>query len=695
MFELSKNNKGLSLVELIIAMAILTIVGGGIVGFLNSGTNSYLSVSAESDIQKEAQLSMNQLSDLIINASKSLAKDPVTNNLVIFNDDHKYEVIFENAHNENKLYLERSEWDASSKSFSPPSDKALLADRVKDFDFEVPTEASPSDFVRVVMVFENAENKSYVKSETVNLRNRLFYTSDTSKLYETDTQASAVKSVEIGFSGVGTPGGGSALPSDIIAFANDIKNYTFEASVVGEDNASPSQDVYWKVEGKTDSKTQMIGNTKAKLQIGKDENNANLVVYAVSKQNPMVLSTQKINVRIKRVTGIRLLAESGSSEIGDTVAPNQIVSVRAEVHGDNLEANDKRLRWNFEGADNKNSLADGIEFQIKPESVDGTYFRVTATSVVNPSITASLSKEISKKIVRQVNVSVDGGNPFLKSGESYTFSANVVGDYLDANDKLVEWEYDVLKFVKISETGNKIVLKASITEDGPEEYTVKATLKKDRKKSGSLSGSIIRSNANLLLNADTDILNRGDTLIIKASPSESGETWGPDYTTDFSVESNDFFSSDYRLLSHNSGAKKLELLSRADKTKGGTVTVHCVLKHNGTPVDTASVVLTVHPVSCTIYNGETEDHNNVNSASNPLYIRRRYYKKVAVKILGIRKDKVKLDCDDATVKFTDNYSKIKISSNRSSLRLLSCELEWDNGVDDDDDIGKLYFRIIN
>ena len=69
---MKKNQKGFTLVELIIAVAIVAIVSVTIVSFMIAGSRSYASSSTETNIQQEAQIAMNQISDLIIDTSKAV-----------------------------------------------------------------------------------------------------------------------------------------------------------------------------------------------------------------------------------------------------------------------------------------------------------------------------------------------------------------------------------------------------------------------------------------------------------------------------------------------------------------------------------------------------------------------------------------------------------------------------------------------
>lgn len=61
-------NKGYSLVEVIITIAIMTIVLGCILKLVVSGTKMYAKTSVNVDVQTEAQLLESQLNNLIVDA---------------------------------------------------------------------------------------------------------------------------------------------------------------------------------------------------------------------------------------------------------------------------------------------------------------------------------------------------------------------------------------------------------------------------------------------------------------------------------------------------------------------------------------------------------------------------------------------------------------------------------------------------
>lgn len=69
---MKKNNKGLSLVELLIAFAVLAVVSGIMLGFITSGSRMHRSVSAEVGVQLNAQMAVAQVHEYIIDCNRGL-----------------------------------------------------------------------------------------------------------------------------------------------------------------------------------------------------------------------------------------------------------------------------------------------------------------------------------------------------------------------------------------------------------------------------------------------------------------------------------------------------------------------------------------------------------------------------------------------------------------------------------------------
>ncbi len=76
-------NRGLTLVELICAIAILSLVGTTVGGILIVSAQSYDNGMNEVELQQEAQMVVNQINDLIIDTTATESVSFADNTLVI------------------------------------------------------------------------------------------------------------------------------------------------------------------------------------------------------------------------------------------------------------------------------------------------------------------------------------------------------------------------------------------------------------------------------------------------------------------------------------------------------------------------------------------------------------------------------------------------------------------------------------
>lgn len=85
-------NKGLTLVELIVSIAVMAILGIGIGSFVYISLQQYKSAHSEVDIQYEAQVTQNKIQDMLIDASRgvSVSSSPNTTLYIYnYNEDEK------------------------------------------------------------------------------------------------------------------------------------------------------------------------------------------------------------------------------------------------------------------------------------------------------------------------------------------------------------------------------------------------------------------------------------------------------------------------------------------------------------------------------------------------------------------------------------------------------------------------------
>ena len=299
--------KGFTLVEIIVSLAIMSIVAGAVGAFVIAGNNSYMRGNKELTLQEEAQLTANQLIDLIIDvergisfrtttgqavdeAGNTVADNVPVSELLLRNNDNVYMVRWQGqtagaeyaSANQLYLYEATNTKDADGKitAWGDPSDSSratpsLMAEYVTAFNIDLTDLEKRKVKLEMTFVYQD---KSYNVSETIKLRNDL-------SAEESDGY--------VWIDGLSI----APDPADVARGTSQTFTYKFSGDSAAV-KAAAAQGVSWSVSKADGSACSSSIDSDGKLSVALDEKLGKgvLIVTCTSKADTSKVATAKVNV---------------------------------------------------------------------------------------------------------------------------------------------------------------------------------------------------------------------------------------------------------------------------------------------------------------------------------------------------------------------------------------------------------------
>ena len=367
---LRRDKRGMSLIELICAVAILTIITGTISGAMVVATNSYRSGTVESALQQEAQFTANSIEALIIDATNTV--EYVGNVLKITNVDYTYEIVYDSGA-ETLRYTQYVTGDPGNRLAT----NELLAEHVSRFAVDA-ADFATSRNVRLELTMKNG-GKDFTTAYNITSRNNP----------DAGTPISVTASI--------------LCPDSITLEPNE--SYVMNVSVVGPSNTG--YHCYFDPEGDhVMNATATVVGDGIQVNIGNSETGGGdgllhlwIVTSATDDSgNPW---KKDVAVKIRRVTDISLTEFTLLS--GTALKADAVYSINGEPTGSNLDkvvaapydsnyVDPRTLVWSFE-VGNGDPWADYVEvlnppgdrdlnlrFKLKQDISSGNSLKVIATS---------------------------------------------------------------------------------------------------------------------------------------------------------------------------------------------------------------------------------------------------------------------------------------------------------------------------
>lgn len=340
-----KDNRGMSLVELIAVMAIMVILSSAVIGFMAAGVRQYQEARSEVSRQTEVQLVSNQLQELLIDTANGVRYDDARRELWAYTTETENGSTVYTATKiswnttKNQLLFSKYTYDpqvGGGYNEIENSIDQLLAENVSDFSADM-SELNDKNIITFAIEI-TVRGKSYNTESTLNLRNKLKEVTDEEEAFQESVVelSPTVKNVVIS-------------PGSVCIWQGS--SYSGFNAVINGINF-PSQEVVWSFNSVPTDAGTTIDPGSGMVTLGKDETARSLMVVATSveskKDEPdnskWVSGTATI--LNKYITGI----QAGSLEsMGSMTAQADIF-----VNGVNFEGNEE--------------LANFITFEVRDES---------------------------------------------------------------------------------------------------------------------------------------------------------------------------------------------------------------------------------------------------------------------------------------------------------------------------------------
>lgn len=359
-----RENKGFSLVELVVVIAIFSVVGVVVGGFLFTASRSYSISANELELQEEAQLVANQVQEMILDASLGISYEYVVTDdtgaqLINYMDNDASVVLPSGDLSQKNVYIYGKSnfyhisWDTESKelylmeydraddgSYAATADMAGLGPKGVVFgefisDFQVDLSKVASDrLVSFTVTFQkNGTNKKYPVTRTVSLRNNVMTNEPADEVYD---------AVNLEFEP--KPDGIDVIPkNEIFLWPGDIQQYM--ATLTCTKGGVPSQDVAWVLTSEDgvalSEETKMSAGNILKIASDEKCSRMHLVAkaqgYDYDTSTPIPLEESHMYVNVRQISALTIVR----NDFEDLpVSRGGTYYIVVELSGDNLDGID-------------------------------------------------------------------------------------------------------------------------------------------------------------------------------------------------------------------------------------------------------------------------------------------------------------------------------------------------------------------
>jgi len=354
---MGRSNKGFSLVELIVALAIFGIAGVAVFGFMVNSTHLYKRSNEDMKVQYEQQLAVNQIRDMVVESDRGIYFDEASQTLALYGalkNDGGTDVcpvtVIRYVETEQKLYFGTKEFDSVSEiTFTDITADKLLVENVTVF--KVDLSKVKKDKVLFEIEFKVGDEVQKV-TETVALRNRLVVSNQVDAIWEEEAEV-----IESFIQKITISRGTKEFTydeEDTIGKYGESVLIAYSAEVVANEESDRDYAVAWRLEGESAGISVDANGTVTVLSTV--PSSTMFYLYASSVDEP----DKETRIRIT-VTDFGLYPESMTLEIGDTTEGNGFKTYKllpTLIYSDGTPSSDYNLFiWEY-----TDSLPEGCTF---------------------------------------------------------------------------------------------------------------------------------------------------------------------------------------------------------------------------------------------------------------------------------------------------------------------------------------------
>lgn len=430
--RMKKDQRGFTIVELLIAVAILAIVVAAVCGFILVGSRSYASANSDISVQQEAQLALNQMSDVLIDTTRSVnyagydasgnpvlaLKDsefgfePVGKSLIMYNgapvvtppatpggsstttiepgNGNKHYQFYWDKTDETLYYTDldvlpddidpEGNINVRFPAFGDPG-WVVLAEHVTKFEVDL-TQVEEKRVVQLHLTFVNGK-REYTTSNNVTIRNKV-----------------AVNDAEIG--PLDRSKTISIVPKELSVILEPGETYHFSTPKVTGQNVT-DKSVTWEIKEGYSGSSSFIDSANGIIQIAADEPAGSFIVIVKTnaRDSENRQAEAPVTVQIKRVANVGLgipgnsdnIVEAGSEFTVQASVGGNCLGIVCDGCGDPVDKDFDVVHtsavdnWEVvEGAEYvtvEETGAKSAKFKVTSAAEDGATIRIRATSYLS------------------------------------------------------------------------------------------------------------------------------------------------------------------------------------------------------------------------------------------------------------------------------------------------------------------------